>query len=62
MATVKSIVISELFFFGEQSKAFLKRNTNRLRKAGIYKMTAKIFVSHLFGDLSQVSVRYVSQK
>lgn len=29
MATVKSVVISELFFFGEQSKAFLKQNTNR---------------------------------
>lgn len=24
MATVKSIIVSELFFFGEQSKAFLK--------------------------------------
>lgn len=28
MATVKPIVISELFLFGEQSKAFLKQNTD----------------------------------
>lgn len=28
MATVKPIVIGELFLFGEQPKAFLKQNTN----------------------------------
>lgn len=41
MATVKSIVISELFFFGEQSKAFLKQKTEIVNDRHLQKYKKK---------------------
>lgn len=43
MATVKSVVISELFFFGEQSKAFLKQNTEIVNGRRLWKYSKNVW-------------------